>query len=630
MVEESFAGGYRRNDVVFALVDMSNSNGSVKKGAKGRVAGPSQHQKFDLLCEFPTLTGINVLASEVSLAGGFQPGCVVFSLFELCDANGSVRKGEKGKVIGSSNNEKHDLLCEFPNMSQINVWASGVSLSGGFRPGCVVFSLLEVSDERGSVRKGEKGKVLGPVKEVFSDVMSPSSVSCMLLPSTRTLDHGDLQDRQHELLCEFPSCSQINMLASAVSLAGGFRPWCVVFSLFEHLDANGSVKKGDKGKVIGPANNEKHDLLCEFPNYSRINVWARLVYLQGGFRPGCVVFSAFELSDANGTVKRGEKGKVIGPSPCEGYDLLCEFPNYSQVTVPASAVHPAGDVSKVNVKESKISVKQDPALRLAHSCQLSAGEIAEAFRSTSRGKFSITRVERVQEASLIQLVSAYLNIVEQRLIHQPIFDPQMPKNVHKQQLTSYLLSRFDTQRLAGPGLTKANVLLVWHGPSAEAAARSIAKHGFAPLSDSDPGYHGSGRYTSLESAYACMYASEYPAPKDPSSKGDWPVVLCAGVVGVAYPVTPCRDDFPEGSLPPKDPTCCLYYGAPLQTKFDTHIIPVRGPDYLAVEPRLADYHELVFREDAQLLPIALVWFKKAPSFAELASTSPPSPLQSAR
>ena len=44
-------------------------------------------------------------------------------------------------------------------------------------------------------------------------------------------------------------------------------------------------------------------------------------------------------------------------------------------------------------------------------------------------------------------------------------------------------------------------------------------------------------------------------------------------------------------------------------RFDSHIAPVKGPDFQACGWQQAQYHELVVAQDHQLLPVAIVWFK---------------------
>ena len=97
------------------------------------------------------------------------------------------------------------------------------------------------------------------------------------------------------------------------------------------------------------------------------------------------------------------------------------------------------------------------------------------------------------------------------------------------------------------------------------------------------------------------------------ARGEWPVLLCAGIVGTAYPVTLCDDDF--SVLPNNDPSDCKWYGKPLKTKYDTHFAAVDdgANDNLPCAFDEPDkFHELCFDQDDQILPLAIVWFKDAP------------------
>lgn len=78
------------------------------------------------------------------------------------------------------------------------------------------------------------------------------------------------------------------------------------------------------------------------------------------------------------------------------------------------------------------------------------------------------------------------------------------------------------------------LVLCWHGVRSSAVAAAIAATGLANLRSTDPGYHGSGRYVTLNAEYAAKYASQYPWPVA-KENGSWSMVLCVGVVGVDYP-----------------------------------------------------------------------------------------------
>lgn len=48
----------------------------------------------------------------------------------------------------------------------------------------------------------------------------------------------------------------------------------------------------------------------------------------------------------------------------------------------------------------------------------------------------------------------------------------------------------------------------------------------------------------------------------------------------------------------------------MKPPFDTHVVGVAGPDFLASDPRHAQFHEIVSDQDSQLLHLAIVWFKR--------------------
>ena len=146
------------------------------------------------------------------------------------------------------------------------------------------------------------------------------------------------------------------------------------------------------------------------------------------------------------------------------------------------------------------------------------------------------------------------------------------------------------------------MLPVWHGARGE-TVDAISCFGCARLVDDeadDPGRHGNGRCTAVEAAYSCEYASVYPEPKPVNANGEWVALLCAAVVGVAYPITPCRDDFPSGSLPPSNPSKCKYYGRGFNRPADTHIAGVDRDSYVCTSVADAGFHEVVSDRDSQI------------------------------
>merc|ERR1712217_531426 len=91
-----------------------------------------------------------------------------------------------------------------------------------------------------------------------------------------------------------------------------------------------------------------------------------------------------------------------------------------------------------------------------------------------------------------------------------------------------------------------------------------------------------------ESQYGCMYSADYPTPTTPNADGEWPVLFCIGAIGVAYPLTMTYDDF--HSLPQRHMRDCKFFASPLKTRYDAHVVCVRGPDYFAVDPHNAEFH----------------------------------------
>lgn len=254
--------------------------------------------------------------------------------------------------------------------------------------------------------------------------------------------------------------------------------------------------------------------------------------------------------------------------------------------------------------------------------------VAALFRKSSGDGYALSRVELVVNDRLVRMASDMLDNLDNRRAGPltGIFHVRMPDGLTddelaaKNELLSFLKSEFVTKDWAGAGLGHANVVPVWHGARVE-AIDSIAETGFAVLAnhdDRDPGFHANGRYNTVQAELACFYASDYPEPKDPNMQGEYVVLLSAAVIGVAYPITPCTVDYPTGDLPPTRPDQCRFYGGGFFKPCDTHVIAVRGgsaerrpkSEMLATCAKDAAFHELVSAQDAQLLPLAKVFFRK--------------------
>ena len=144
-------------------------------------------------------------------------------------------------------------------------------------------------------------------------------------------------------------------------------------------------------------------------------------------------------------------------------------------------------------------------------------------------------------------------------------------------------------------LEHSRVLLVYHTPPSEEIARKILLGGFANLGKRDAGFYGSGIYVTLDLDYCMQYASD--------ARGSTPVIVCAFVMGVAFPIVES----------PKNPNGFL--GKPL-VKADTHLVVVSRIDDTSEPVPFESWEstrtctELVAQNDAQVLPLGYMMLSK--------------------
>jgi len=163
------------------------------------------------------------------------------------------------------------------------------------------------------------------------------------------------------------------------------------------------------------------------------------------------------------------------------------------------------------------------------------------------------------------------------------------------------------------GLSRANVLLVFHGCSHD-VANSICDNGFASVSTRDHGYFGNGPYTTTCVQYACDYANGTVdgSIMTPNEHGEYVVVAAWAAPGLTYPISRDADyepgaEFSKFYQPPPSPPNAL------KPPFDSHYVRINQPDYQCVDGVrrgiASDFDELVVKEGGQLLPAYLLFFK---------------------
>ena len=163
-------------------------------------------------------------------------------------------------------------------------------------------------------------------------------------------------------------------------------------------------------------------------------------------------------------------------------------------------------------------------------------------------------------------------------------------------------------RPAGVGPTYPNMLFAFHGTRVEALPSVVA--GLVAMQSMDAGFFGAGVYTTPSLEYAARYAAgrfddpTTASPRTPRADGCVPVVLVCVAVGVAFPVTPQRD-YGRRADGHSD-----LFGSKLRAGFDAHVAAVsEASRFEAVQRKQMQYLELVIDQEAQVLPLAIVWVR---------------------
>jgi hypothetical protein len=163
------------------------------------------------------------------------------------------------------------------------------------------------------------------------------------------------------------------------------------------------------------------------------------------------------------------------------------------------------------------------------------------------------------------------------------------------------------ERPPGTDPKAPNTFYCFHGPRRE-HLESVCSTGLVATNSMDAGYFGSGSYATLNIEYAIKFSKgelDNAGNKRPNSPdGRYPVIMFAASVGMAYPVT--REvDYAEGSNESN------FFGRPLQPGFDCHVACVsERTDYQAVNRQECQYVEVVIGQEAQMIPVAVLWFEE--------------------
>ena len=162
-------------------------------------------------------------------------------------------------------------------------------------------------------------------------------------------------------------------------------------------------------------------------------------------------------------------------------------------------------------------------------------------------------------------------------------------------------------------LEHANLMLMWHGcPMSK--IEDICNGGCADLATTDGGFFGRGIYCTAEADYAADYSKK----SDPVN-GEYVMLLNAVVVGNTYIISHKTDYKNADGEPTRYSRFHFQHngsssgGMALEGNgFDSHFVAVSKRKYYQADDEHPQFHELVLKEESQVMPVCRVFFRKRP------------------
>jgi len=235
---------------------------------------------------------------------------------------------------------------------------------------------------------------------------------------------------------------------------------------------------------------------------------------------------------------------------------------------------------------------------------------------------NITRIQLVKNRDLLTAFDLKISNLEYNRAANVLCNQNLPgDDPEKHKILQYLKTKFLETKL-----THTNIMRLWHGCSSQ-ACKAICAGGAKDLRRTDGGYFGSGIYLTPDCEYAAnWYSAHYP----PNKKGEMTLLLCLVVVGLTYPISRATDYIYAEE--PKWWNICKYHSAfpisaemieknnmealnnrndkALKNGFDSHFICVsENNGFQAVNVDGRKFSELVVKEETQVLPLGIVYFK---------------------
>jgi len=260
--------------------------------------------------------------------------------------------------------------------------------------------------------------------------------------------------------------------------------------------------------------------------------------------------------------------------------------------------------------------------------------LKDQIEELEKGEFQFIRFEFIKNNSLLNIFREKMKSLEDvrntsnlgLLLNSPV--PGIDDGEKQEILDHYKTLLIPT----GPN-KKSNLLELWHGCS-PGACFSICNGGAKDLRTNDGGFFGSGIYLTPNINYA---ASMYSTTGNPDIE-ERTVLFCKVVVSRTYPISR-RTDYDEQDPDKIWSISKFHYNYPipqdairqfeeqsgssllqqaltkrmdkaLMSGFDSHFIAVSSRyQYHSVPLIEADNFELVVKEEAQVLPIGILYFK---------------------
>ena len=229
------------------------------------------------------------------------------------------------------------------------------------------------------------------------------------------------------------------------------------------------------------------------------------------------------------------------------------------------------------------------------------------FEAASK-KYEMTRVDLLHNATIRHGFDSKVKILEVRRANRTAsFNVKLEDDGVKMRHLADMKRLF----LHNSSLEHANLMLMWHGCPAS-KIEHICNTGCADLATTDAGFFGRGVYCTPEADYAAHYATM----NDPVD-GQYVMLLNVVVVGITYVIsrkTDYRDCIGEPTQ------FSRFYsqnagqfasGMALESNgYDSHFAAVSKRNYYQADDDHPEFHELVLKEESQVMPFCRVFFRK--------------------